>query len=293
MKRHITPGKKKRLAHTGNHREEQIYHSPKCVHVLKSPTDTYQSALSSSEAFIINRGNHRRLLIGDALVGVSEVSGVLSLSICELPQLGEKRRDVALSCAPPVDSEGCNLKPSFSSHHSLWLAALTPRLEHTNSGMAVWESPPLVTGIESKRNNMQMTGKYHLGCQSLKWNKKFCTAANNTSLGGVVGWGWMGLWGGGNQMKKSRKKGKYRQDKWKQCGNQSRPASAYVRLWLWQAFRQAVWNELRHWHDLMTGRAEVPQHSEACRRWLIRGVLLSPVTGLSHQHTFLTSCVFA
>lgn len=36
----------------------------------------------SSEAFIINRGNHRRLLIGDALVGVSEVSGVLSLSIC-------------------------------------------------------------------------------------------------------------------------------------------------------------------------------------------------------------------
>lgn len=47
------------------------------------------TALPSSEAFIINRGNHRRLLIGDALVGVSEVSGVLSLSICKLPQLGE------------------------------------------------------------------------------------------------------------------------------------------------------------------------------------------------------------
>lgn len=130
------------------------------------------TALSSSGAFIINRGNHRRLLIGDALVGVSEVSGVLSLLICKLPQLGEKRRDVALSCAPPVDCEGCNLKQSFSSHHSLWLAAVAPRLEHTNSGMAVWESPPLVAGIERKRGNMHMKGGYHLGCQSPKWNLK-------------------------------------------------------------------------------------------------------------------------
>lgn len=130
------------------------------------------TALPSSEPFIINRGNHRTLLIGDALVGVSEVSGVLSLSICKLPQLGEKRRDVALSCAPPVDCEGYNLKPSFSSHHSLWLAAVTPRPEHTNSGTAVWESPPLVAGKESKRHNMQMKGRYHLGCQSHKWNKK-------------------------------------------------------------------------------------------------------------------------
>lgn len=47
------------------------------------------TAPPSSEAFIINRGNHRRLLIGDALVGVSEVSRVLSLSICKLSQLGE------------------------------------------------------------------------------------------------------------------------------------------------------------------------------------------------------------
>lgn len=129
------------------------------------------TAPTSSEAFIINRGNHRRLLIGDALVGVSEVSGVLSLSICKLPQLREKRWDVALSCAPPVDCEGCNLKPSFSSHHSLWLAAPNPRLENTNSGTAVWESPPLVASIEWKRHNMQMKGRHHLGCQSPKWNK--------------------------------------------------------------------------------------------------------------------------
>lgn len=73
----------------------------------------------SAEAFIINRGNHGGLLIGDALVGVSKVSGVLSLSICKLPQLGENRRDVTLSCLPPVDCEGCNLNPSFSSQHRL------------------------------------------------------------------------------------------------------------------------------------------------------------------------------
>lgn len=85
-------------------------------------------------------------------MGVSEVSRVLSLLICKLPRLGEKRQDVALSCEPPVDCEGCNLKPSLSSHHSLWLAALTPRLEHTHSGMAIWESLPLVAGTENKRH---------------------------------------------------------------------------------------------------------------------------------------------
>lgn len=87
------------------------------VYVYYKASQTHTNHTSSSEPFIINRGNHRRPLIGDALVGVSEVSGVLSLSICKLPRLGEKRRDVALSCAPPGDCEGCNLKPSFSSHH--------------------------------------------------------------------------------------------------------------------------------------------------------------------------------
>lgn len=180
--------KKNAQEHLQPQRQTNIPLTQMCACAKKPHRHIPITAPSSSETFIINRGNHRRLLIGDALVGVSEVSGVLSLSICKLPQLGEKRRDVALSCAPPGDCEGCNLKPSFSSHHSLWLAALTPRLEHTNSGTAVWESPPLVAGIESKRHNMQMKERHHLGCQSPKWNKKFCTAANNTSP--EVGRGW-------------------------------------------------------------------------------------------------------
>lgn len=143
----------------GNRRGKQMGSSHKCVHVLKS------------YAFIINGGNHRRLLIGDALVGVSEVSGVLSVSICKLPRLGENRQDVTLSCVPPVDSEGCNLNLSFSSHRSLWLAAKTPGLEHTNSGTAVWESPQLVSGMESKWHNMQMTGSIVLTVNHQKVNQ--------------------------------------------------------------------------------------------------------------------------
>lgn len=188
------------------------------------------AALSSSGAFIIKRGNHRRLLIGDALVSVSEESGVLSLLIGKLPQLGEKRQDVALSCAPPVDCEGCNLEPSFSSHHSLWLAGLAPRLEHTNSGMAVWESPLLVAGIERKRDNMHMKGRYHLGCQSAKWNKK-----NSAQL--LIISHHRGV-GGGLQMKRDREAGSMKRIN--ESGNQSRLAGAHVRLWSWQAFRHWV-----------------------------------------------------
>lgn len=111
--------KKQERAHLQPQRRENIKLTRVSTCIEKPHGQIPITALSSSEAFIINRGNHRRLLIGDALVGVSEVSGVLSLSICKLPLLGEKRRDVALSCAPPVDCEGCNLKPSFSPHHSL------------------------------------------------------------------------------------------------------------------------------------------------------------------------------
>lgn len=130
-------GRKQRQ--TCDHRDKQIlYTAHTNVYMHQNTGDKYQSQLCHApKAFIINRGNHRTLLIGDALFGVSEISGELSLLICKLPRLGEKRRDIALSCAPPVDCEGCNLKPSFSSHHSLWLAALAPRLENTNSGNGV------------------------------------------------------------------------------------------------------------------------------------------------------------
>lgn len=165
------------------------------------------AALPSSGAFIINRGNHRRPLIGDALVGVSEVSGVLSRLICKLPQLGEKRQDVALSCAPPVDCEGCNLKPSFFSHHSLWLAALTPRLEHTNSGMAVWESPPLVAGIESKRHICKwkegITKAVNQGNKIIKSAQPLIIPHQRE---GVVECRW-----------RETGRGKYRKGKWKRC----------------------------------------------------------------------------
>lgn len=45
--------------------------------------------------------------------------------------------------------------------------------------------------------------------------------------------------------------------------NQSQLVCAHVRLWSWQAFRQSVWNEPRHWQELMTGRAGVPGHSSS------------------------------
>lgn len=162
-------GRKIKKRDTWNRRGKQMGSSHKCVHVLKSHVPI--TAPLSLEAFIINGGNHRRLLIGDALVGVSEVSGVLSLSICKLPRLWENRRDVTLSCVPPVDSEGCNLNLSVSSRHSLWLAAMTPGLEHTNSGTAVWESPQLVSGMESKLHNMQMTGSIVLTVNHQKVNR--------------------------------------------------------------------------------------------------------------------------
>lgn len=79
---------KKKKSGTWNRSSSKWAPSHKRVHVLKSHVPI--TALLSSEAFIINAGNHRRLLIGDALVDVSEVSGVLSLSICKLPRLGEK-----------------------------------------------------------------------------------------------------------------------------------------------------------------------------------------------------------
>lgn len=44
----------------------------------------------------------------------------------------------------------------------------------------------------------------------------------------------------------------YGGDKWKRCGTQSWLAGTRARLWSWQAFRQSVWNELRHWRELMT-----------------------------------------
>lgn len=76
------PLERKTSVHLQPQRRTVILLTQTCSCAKKPDRHVPITALLSSEAFIINRGNHRRLLIGDALVGVSEVSGVLSLSIC-------------------------------------------------------------------------------------------------------------------------------------------------------------------------------------------------------------------
>lgn len=95
MKRHCTwalfwKKKQNRQARLGAQQQANMLLTEICTCTKKPRRHVSITAAPSSEPFIINRGNHGRLLIGDALVGVSEVSGVLSLSICKLPQLGKK-----------------------------------------------------------------------------------------------------------------------------------------------------------------------------------------------------------
>lgn len=50
---HMDAPLEKKGTHTFNHSSEQIYRSHKCVHVLKSLTDTYQSQLLRAQSHLL------------------------------------------------------------------------------------------------------------------------------------------------------------------------------------------------------------------------------------------------
>lgn len=80
---------------------------------------------------------------------------------------------------------------------------------------------------------MQMKGMYNLGCQSLKWNIKLCSVANNIAPEGGT-------------EERQMKKGEH---KWKQCGIKARLACTYEAVIIGGTLTVCKkWDHAANWH---------------------------------------------